>query len=159
MSAAWSARAATISSSNAGNVDTGSGREDNGVRTVPRLGGVAHSGEHRVPARARLEQLDHEAERGRGVDPRRAARARVALEREGGAGGNVRVTLGLVVVADQCHVVEAVLATAEDVAEHAGIVVLLADQLDLQITCVGDGGRAVGKLGRLAAVSAVGERD
>src|SRR4051812_50185924 len=112
MSAAWSARAATISSSNAGNVDTGSGREDNGVRTVPRLGGVAHSGEHRVPARARLEQLDHEAERGRGVDPRRAARAPVAPQSEGGAGGNGRVTPRPRSGSDQWPVVGGRLATA-----------------------------------------------
>ena len=57
------------------------------------------------------------------ITPRRPARHRSR---------RTPLTLGLVVIADQREMVQAVLAAGEEVAEHAQVVVLLADELDLR---------------------------
>ena len=108
-----------------------------GFVAVPRLGRGPHGGEAHVPRPAPLEQLDHEPERRRRVDPAGAgAAADLRLVGDLGAGGDVGVAVGLVVVADDGQVVQAVLAAWEQVAEDARLVVLLAHQLDLHVAGV-----------------------
>src|SRR6476620_9121531 len=99
INAGWSARSRTIWASSSGRVE-GSPTSEAGDRVdaVPRLGGGAHGGEAHVPGPAPLEQLDHEPEGGRRVDPTRAGPAADAgLVGDLGAGGDVRIAVSLVV--------------------------------------------------------------
>src|SRR3954451_2376540 len=119
ISAGWSGRSPTTWASSSGKVvGSPTSEAGDGVRTVPRIGGGAHGGEPHVPGPAPLEELDHEPEGWRGVDPARAGPAADAgLVGQLGAGRHVRVAVGLVVVADDGDVVQAVLAPGEQVAE------------------------------------------
>src|SRR4051812_4465167 len=73
ISAGCSARSRTIWANSSGKVEASLTSEPrDGGLAVPRLGGGAHGGEPHRPRLALLEELDHEPEGGRRVDPARA---------------------------------------------------------------------------------------